>query len=167
MNEREAPMATVAPIAEAHRPTPPRPTPWSRLRIPLAVLALTILTLGVARITFGSIPVAIRYLQGERLILAPADLRVEGLTRARPVLITAEVRNYTSSTVRLLGSAANCACVTVKEMPDAIPAGGRSAIVLEARALPNKPDVNQVVVFFTDHPVRPKLGVHVTAKVRD
>ena len=153
------------PPIEAASSKPARPI-RARLVI-VSVLSVSLLGVAAARLEFGSIPVAVLYLRGERLILTPTDLRVDGLTRAKPVLVTAEVRNFGPTPVRVLGSAVNCSCVSVKEMPEAVPAGGRCAIVFEVHALPGKPDVDQQVVFFTDHPTRPCLGVHVKGQVRD
>jgi len=157
---------SVAPI-EHPAPKPSRPIrrPW--LRPALAAVALALAGLGAAQIGFGSLPLAIRYARGERLIVEPARLHVAGLTVADQTLVATEVYNYTKVPVRLLGSAASCTCVTVKDLPPSIPAGGKARLSLLVHALADKPGVDQPIILFTDDPGRPQLGVRVTGTARE
>ena len=133
----------------------------------LIVVGATFSGLSVAWIGFGSIPVALHYLRGDRLILEPASLHAEGLTISNFVVVTTEIHNYTRAPVRLLGSAANCTCVTAKDLPGVIPAGEIGRVAFGVRALPGKPEVNQRIVIYTDNPGRPQLGVHVLGRARE
>jgi len=150
---------SVAPID----PSGSKPVRTSRrtwLRPALVAVALALAGLGVAQVRFGSIPLAIRYARGERLIVEPALLHVDGLTVADLTPAATEIHNYTGSPVRLLGSAANCTCVTVKDLPPSIPAGGTARLSFLVHALAGKPDVDQPIIL-------PQLGVRVTGTARD
>ena len=167
MGDGSSPLAPTRPEAGTAIARRTKPSLVGRIGIAGAIIGLVLLAMGVAQVGFGSIHVAILYLRGERLILSPADVRVEGLTRSKPVRVTARIWNYTGNPVRLLGSSVKCSCVTVKEMPEMIPAGVRSELVFEVHALAGSPEVDQEVAFFTDHATRPVLGAHVTARVLD
>ena len=86
--------------------------------VALAVGAVALITVA-GGLTFGSIPVALRFARGERLILEPSTLKAEGLTSSSAVVVTTTIRNYRSKPVRLIGSTArgypeyNCWLVTI------------------------------------------------------
>ena len=127
------------------------------------VVALLILGggLGAARVQFGSIALAVRYARGERLILEPASIRTGSLATDRPKVVSATIHNFGAKPIRVLGSAVNCVCVTVQDLPDAIPSWGSAQISLAVRALPGKAEVKQNVVIFTDHEQQSRLPIRV------
>ncbi len=133
----------------------------------IVVMVLTLVGLGSAWLRFGSTPLAIRYARGERLIVASPRLHLAGLTVADRASASTEIHNYTRSPVRLLGSAANCTCVTVQDLPPSIPAGGEVRLSLLVHAQPNRPTVDQTIILFTDYPGLSQLGVRVTGTARD
>jgi hypothetical protein len=111
---------------------------------------------------FGSLPVALRFLRGERLILEPSQVRVGKLSTATPVMASTRICNYTSGRVRLLGFNSQCTCVVAQALPAVIPAGGTYDLAIEIRAIPNKQVVDEAIVIFTDNRKHPRLGVRVS-----
>lgn len=143
------------------------PTRISSL-LPGVVIVGVVSMLGVAVLwlVFGSLPVAVRYLRGERLILEPARLRAERLSTSTPVLLTTTIRNFTGRPVRLLGSSVRCTCVVTQKLPAMIPPGGTFRLSLRVQASAEKPTVDEPIVIFTDHREHPRLGVRVTGASR-
>jgi hypothetical protein len=116
---------------------------------------------------FGSIPVALRFIRGERVILEPTRLRAVGLTLDKPVRVSTRIRNYTSKPVRLLGSNVRCTCVVVQALPVTIPPGGTYELIIEARAIAGKPELDETVVVSTNTKEKPQLGVRVSGPRRE
>lgn len=161
-NDREANRADSSPSARAPG-SARRSWLWASLAICGVVLALG--TFAVKR-SFGSLPVALHYLRGERFILEPARLRVGPLDVGKPVATFTEIRNYTSSPVRLLGASYRCMCAVAKGLPATVPAGATFRLPIDVQALPNKPTVDESIVIFTDSEERPQLVVHVLGSAR-
>jgi len=152
---------------ETLQSTPRLPERGHRLRLPYLVGAASVFLAFLIWYIFGSLPVALRFLRGERLILEPSQLRVGQLSTSTPVLASTRIRNYTSGPVRLLGSNGRCTCVVAQELPATIPAGGTYELAIEVRALPNKQVVDEAIVIYTDNRKHPRLGVRVSGFRRD
>lgn len=135
-----------------------------------AILAMVgaVVMLGAAIVwpVFGSLPVAVRYLRGERLILEPTRLRAAGLSTSKPIFVSTAIRNLTGRPVRLLGSSVRCTCVITQELPATIPPGCTFRLSLKVQALPEKPAVDEPIVIFTDHRDYPRLWVRVVGSSR-
>lgn len=142
-----------------------RGTLWlSRLRLVQSLVAGSVVVVGAFALwlAFGSGWVGLRYLRGERLILAPGHVRVVPFSETEPGVGTTEVRNYTAAPVRLLGSAVPCTCVRTQELPVTIPTGGRASFSIQVHATPGKRKVDETVVIYTDHPEHPFLRFRVS-----
>lgn len=144
--------------------------PASARRWFLASLAVfggtSVLGMAVAWLAFGSVPVALRYLRGERLIAQPRQLDAGTLSTTAPVIARAEIRNYTGHPVRLLGASYRCTCVVAGDLPATIPAGGSFPLTLKIQARPDKLTVDEPVVVFTDSRAAPRLVVRVRGEAR-
>jgi hypothetical protein len=136
---------------------------WLSLAVSGALLALGATV--VAR-SFGSLPVALRYVRGERFFLEPAWLRVGPLEVGKPITAYAEIRNHTSGPVRLLGADHRCICAVAKGLPATVPAGAIFRLPIAVQALADKPMVDESIVIFTDSKDRPELVVHVLGTAR-
>ena len=127
--------------------------------------ALTGLTLIGVWVKFGSPRIAVRYLRGERLILEPERIWLTDLD-SEPVVVHAEIRNYTAKPVRLVGASLRCTCVFAKELPATIPAGDTFRLPLQVHALPNKPEIDEMIAIYTDDPQRPQMRLRVVGTKR-
>jgi hypothetical protein len=114
-------------------------------RVPVFAMAfggLLALGLGAAWMIFGSLPVALRYLRGERLIAEPTRIHLNHLSAEVPTEALVEVRNYNLRAVQLLGATTQCTCVFARDLPVTIPAGRRFRLPIQVRLLPGKPTVD-------------------------
>lgn len=128
--------------------------------------ALLVLGTAVVARSFGSLPMALHYLRGDRLFLEPARLRVGPLEVGKPITTFTEIRNDTAVSVRLLGANYRCTCAIAKDLPATIPAGATFRLPIVVQALKNKPTVDESIVIFTDCKERPQLVVHVLGSAR-
>lgn len=150
-------------------PLGPASRPGRRVGLWLALAlfgGMVAVTGGISWFAFGSIPVALRYLRGERLILEPARIHAANLTTTEPVAAYTEIRNYTPRPVQLLGASARCTCVFALDLPATIPAGRTFRLPVKVRALSDKPSVDETLIVFTDCKDRPQLRVRVSGTAR-
>ncbi len=112
---------------------------------------------------FGSVPVALRYLRGERLILEPSAIRIDRPAKGGEVAVEAVVSNLSDRPVILMGANTSCSCVVTGSLPVTVEPGGRFRLPVTVNVAPDK-IVDETIVLFTDHPNHARLGVRVTAK---
>lgn len=120
----------------------------------------------VMSVGFGSLPVAIRYVRGERLIVEPVRFKLRGLKVDPPRTVATYVRNFTGRPVKLLGASTRCACVFAQDLPTNVAAGETRRLDLKVRSLPNKTELDQTIVIFTDCPEGSRLAIQVQGSSR-
>lgn len=138
-----------------------------RLGIPSALL------IGVVLVAFwfcGSLTNGWRYLRGERVILTEVDL-LDGVNRSQQLAsalpdgsvpstsqdcAVLELRNLSSSTVKILGHDESCACTSVEQLPDVLRPWQAATVRLGI----NKPRKSEVVfLVFTSSVEQPVVSI--------
>lgn len=110
---------------------------------------------------FGSIPLAMRYLRGERVILEPSDIRLERPKNADSLGVDAVFSNLSDRPVMLMGANSSCSCVVTRDLPVKVESGGRFTLPITVNFVRDKL-VDETIVLYTDHPNQSRLGFRVT-----
>jgi hypothetical protein len=131
--------------------------------LPIGVFCIIMLGGSFAlRSAFGSVPVALRYLRGERLILEPSEIRIDRPKNGGSVTVEALVSNMSDRPVNLMGANASCSCVVTSRLPAIVEPGGQFKLPITVNVTPDK-IVDETIVLFTDHPNHVRLSVRVMA----
>lgn len=109
---------------------------------------------------FGSLPVALRYLQGERLILKREEIRINGTDQGGSKVVETVVSNFSNRPVNLLGANSSCSCVVTGSLPFKIEPGGEFKLPITVKVAPDK-ILDETIVLFTDHPNYARLAFRV------
>jgi len=88
--------------------------------------------LGVYR--FGSVPSAIAYVRGDRLIPDSYSKSFGAVDKAQRPQVEFSLSNWTSQRIRILGGDVSCSCLVTTDLPLVIPAGGRATLRATARS---------------------------------
>ncbi len=76
------------------------------------------------------------------------------------------VHNYTGGEVTLLGGQPSCSrCLTISDLPRAVPAGGTLELEVGVRFVGQPGPFVQEYVVFTNNPERPHLRVTISGEV--
>lgn len=79
------------------------------------------LLVGLASITFGSVPAAVAYFRGERLSVQPRLVELpKGVPGERRLAIV-QLTNWTDRPIRLIGGTTDCSCTVLSDLPLTIP----------------------------------------------
>ena len=111
---------------------------------------------------FGSIPVAMRYLSGERVILEPMEVVLERPEMGGTVQFQAMVKNFADHQVNIMWANISCSCVVLTGLPSKIETGGELLLSISVNIVPDK-IVNETIILYTDHPNHVRLVVRVKA----
>ena len=111
---------------------------------------------------FGSIPVAMRYLSGERVILEPMEVVLERPEMGGTVQFQAMVKNFADRQVNIMGANISCSCVVLTGLPSKIETGGELLLSISVNIVPDK-IVNETIILYTDHPNHVRLVVREKA----
>lgn len=151
------------------------PKPSSRSRLTATTKAapflLTLLCLmgigyGAAVARFGSLPRALRYLAGERLILGPARIEMHDLAVGQVRTAHLEFTNNSGKAVSILGASTPCTCLMVSDLPTTVEPGRSVRIPVEITGRADKPKLDEWVVLFTDSTIRRSFRVRVVATMK-
>lgn len=131
-------------------------------------LAAVVLALGGGlglRLQFGSLTVALAYLNGERLIVRPVEFAVGEVRPGDERELSAAIINMTARDVVVIGCNSTCSCVTTDTFPRTIPRGATQPLYLKFRPGGQLGDVEYVVTYFTDSQELPTIRIHVKGRV--
>jgi hypothetical protein len=152
--------------ASAAETAPPAKRPLSWLTTTLIFLNLTLLGLAIFTIaTFGSIRGAIRYINGQFLVV-DESLKSFGVTDStqRPSVIF-QVTNRSNESIRLLGCRTTCNCVTPERLPLTLKPGETRPFQVSFRPSDHPSVVHMPMAIYTNNPDQPTLTLWIDGEV--
>ncbi len=90
----------------------------------------------VAIARFGSVPAALAFARGERLVFEARSRDVGKVGAEQVRLVRFPYVNYSASPITIVGAKSSCTCTSAGGLPVVVPPGGRGA--LEVRVRPGK-----------------------------
>ena len=124
------------------------------------VLVVVLGFTGWAMVRFGSVPDAVSFLKGKRILAAPEVISLDRQANGTRCPVKIRLRNLADQPVRIIGAETFCACVATTNLPVLI--GARQSVVLDATMLvdgkPGK-NVEQTIDYLTDLPLSAKVRV--------
>jgi hypothetical protein len=123
-------------------------------------IALTVIY-GLTR--FGSIPGALAYLQGVRLIPDAYAKSFGAVPSGSQPKIGFAISNYSNNPYRILGMRSSCTCLlTEGDFPVVIQSGAQFTFAIEVRDKSKKQPVNESITLYTDQADQPELVLQVS-----
>jgi hypothetical protein len=128
-------------VSEAHvgrlppgaAPTRKKSPSW--LGMTLILVSIGSVSLPLAAIhRFGSLPSAVGYLRGERLIPDAYTKSFGRVSKSNEPIVDFSLNNFTSEPVRILGGNSSCTCLLATDLPVDVPPGGRATLRVRARS---------------------------------
>jgi len=167
---QSCPSAPADPATSGLRDRPrwraPRWLIWTCLTSFLVVLGLAGLALR-ARAEFGSIPSALRYLQGARLIPLRYSVQAGTVARGEERILEFTLRNWSDKPIMILGAKSSCTCVSLGDFPTCVLPGGTDKLAVRLRTKKRKPGpISERVRIYTDEKRSDGLVLAVTGVVR-
>jgi hypothetical protein len=139
---------------------------WTCLTSLLVVLGLAALALR-ARAEFGSIPSAVSYLRGARLIPLRYSVQAGSVAQGEDRMLEFKLRNWSSKPVMILGAKSSCTCVSLGDFPIRVLPGGTNNLAVRLRTKNKKPGpIYERVRVYTDEKRSDALVLAVTGVVR-
>ena len=103
----------------------------------------------------------IRKQLNEAVSIAPSQISMDGLImdrKDRAYETSFEIVNHSDDAVEIISDVASCSCLTLKQIPDILPANSRSSVVLTYEPKPNsKQGRIYRFLFYIDHPSQFKV----------
>lgn len=139
---------------------------WTCFTFSLVVLGLVGLAL-LARVEFGSIPSALSYLRGARLIPLCYSVQAGPVARGEERTLEFKLRNWSDKPIVILGAKSSCTCVSLGDFPVQVPPGGTNNLGVRLRTNKRKPGpISERVRIYTDEEGSGGLALAVTGVVR-
>jgi hypothetical protein len=137
------------------------------VRIGVTFTAIITLSSGIAVAVFGSIPVALRYLRGERLVVEPTTISVgdgfAGVEEEAAFLI----RNLSDKPVCILGATQSCTCLSIEQLPISILAHTSRVMRLGIRREGKSTErFEQGITYYTDSLQHPSFLLRIRGRIR-
>ncbi len=120
-------------------------------------------------IQFGSLPIALAYLQGSRMIVDPATLPVGAGRAGEQQQVEVRVANLTDSPIRLLGASSSCGCTLIEgQLPCVIPCQEVKSLALRVTFVAGlERDFTHRIQLYSDSGAPGALEVRVSGRVHD
>ncbi|MGO9922025.1 MAG: DUF1573 domain-containing protein [Isosphaeraceae bacterium] len=139
---------------------------WTCLTSLLVVLGLAGLAL-LARAEFGSIPSALSYLRGARLIPLRYSVPAGTVVRGEERILEFKLKNWSDKPIVILGAKSSCTCVSLGDFPIRVPSGGTNNLGVRLRTKKRKPGpISERMRIYTDEKRSHGLTLAVTGVVR-
>jgi len=132
----------------------------------LAVLGLVGLALG-ASAEFGSIPSALSYLRGARLIPLCYSMQAGTVARGEEPVLEFNLRNWSDKPLAILGARSTCTCLGLGEFPLRVPPHETRSLRVRLRTKRRKPGpISERVRIYTNEKRSDALTLAVTGVVQ-
>ncbi|MFO0960897.1 MAG: DUF1573 domain-containing protein [Isosphaeraceae bacterium] len=118
---------------------------------------------GLAR--FGSIPSALAYARGDRLIPDARSLSFGRVDPGSTVEVGTGLTNHADRPIQLIGSNASCSCLLPEELPVVISPGGSHRFKIGIDSHARRGVVHERIVIFTDSPTQSQVGLTVSGEI--
>jgi hypothetical protein len=139
---------------------------WTGFTFLLVVFSLVALAIS-ARAEFGSIPSALSYLRGARLVPLRYSAHAGIVARGEERILEFKLRNWSDKPIVILGAKSTCTCVSIGDFPICVPPGGTDKLAVRLRTKKRKPGpVSERVRIYTDEERSGGLVLGVTGAVR-
>jgi hypothetical protein len=126
----------------------------------LAILLAIVAALGIG--VFGSIEASIANLRGDTLSVTPAILDFGAGTPGEKLTAIAEIRNWTTGPVRLIGGTSDCVCISTLDLPMRIEPGESARVTVLLRVPKSERGrLRRFVTLLTDNPAQPTVKILV------
>lgn len=131
----------------------------------VATVFLLVAFAGYGASRCGSIPAALDYVRGDRLLV---DARVQSLGPApagSSRVISYTLRNFASHSIAVQGARTSCACAVVTDVPFVIEPGGSHTLGLSLVVSGVRERLDGSFTLYTDDPDVPKLELGYVGRV--
>jgi hypothetical protein len=143
----------------------PRVSPWTK--VTAALTAILIVGLAIVAITrFGSIPTALAYVAGERLLVDSPSKSFGTVDAGAEPVVPFTVQNRSDHAVKIIGARTSCTCTIVANLPMTIPPGGSLDVPISVKTSRLKGQVSVTVRVYSDDPRRAELVLNVEGFIR-
>lgn len=147
------------------RVTLPRLSPWTKTTVATTAILASALTL-VAIVRFGSIPTALAYLSGERLLVAKSSKSFGAVEAGTQLEIPFEVMNHSDRTVTIVGARSSCDCTIASNLPSTIRPGGVGTVTVRIKTGRWRGNFSSTVTLYADDARRRSLALTIRGYVR-
>jgi hypothetical protein len=137
---------------------------WTAMTLSFISIGL-IVSLTLAFCCFGSIPSAVAYLQGDRLIANRYLQSFGEVEQGQHAVVTFELTNASSREITILGARTLCTCVFAEDLPLSIPPRIRRTISVAIKTDSREGPIQQPVYLFTDLPAQPEIELRVRGHI--
>jgi hypothetical protein len=128
----------------------------------LATLAVLI---SVLSWHYGSLPLAMAKLRGERFVLSPAEIDLGDCDPRTQHTAKLTLTNLTARPLRVVGTEEGCSCITLGELP-IVAAPGEARDITVRATLPASGGYSQKMLLYVDDGRLQTLVVRIRARVR-
>jgi hypothetical protein len=120
---------------------------------------------GLATHMFGSVPSAVAFLRGNRIIPDSYIRDFGTLRQGQRVSVTFSLTNYTKQPITLLGAKSSCSCLAASDLPVVVPPGAKTDVRFTARAKSRLGPYSEIVHVLVDGG-RPSIALNVRGVVK-
>jgi hypothetical protein len=120
---------------------------------------------GLAYVSFGSVPAAIAYFRGERISVEPyvVDVGEGSAGELREVFVT--LTNWTNKPVQLFGGTADCSCTVLQDLPMTIPAKESRSFTVQVRLMGTSGAFTRKAAFLVNDEGFKKIDFRLTGTI--
>jgi hypothetical protein len=135
------------------------------VRLALVTVCAAVCTFLVVVIRYRSAELAVGYLAGKELAIAPSTWRLRADTSGARQLGDVTIANFSQHAVRIVGAQSSCNCLLAPDaIPVAIPPGERITLTVTVLLSRGSAGFNQRIVFFTDNKETPRIVWHAVGE---
>lgn len=129
------------------------------------IVLISVLLLGLAFLTFGSVAAASAFFRGERISVQPRLLDVGEGTPGEQRTVIVELTNWTGNPIQLIGGTADCKCTVLNDLPLTIPAKETRAVSVDISFSGKTGIFSSKAVFLVDDGGLRPVSVRLTGRI--
>jgi Protein of unknown function (DUF1573) len=125
------------------------------INIGLAALAV------YAMVSMGSIPAALSYVRGDRLVADERSKSFGTVEQGQPAKVVFRLTNFSKQPIRVIGAWSSCSCLTLEGLPMKVSPGEELSLPVGVRTKKKPGSIQETMSLFTDYPDEGELRLTV------
>lgn len=128
-------------------------------------IVVTFVAIGLARLKFGSIAVALAYVRGDEAVVVPASSDFGRLSIGETAALSYRLTNLSDRPIRLMGSQSSCDCTLLAGLPRTVNSGDSLDLKATLRTSKETGVVTGRIRVFTDSNAQSEVVLAYTGSV--
>jgi hypothetical protein len=115
---------------------------------------------------FGSMPVAMAWMRGERFVLSPVDVDLGECESRTEHVVKFKLTNLADRSIRVVGSEQTCSCVTLGDLPIDIEPNATAEVAVRFFVAARETYSQQLILYIDDGGELRSVAASVKARIK-